>query len=95
MLVPKGLPGGLRCELFVMISDYEQDRVRVEFVPEIVGARLTVYVHRSRSIRIWLAYATMQHRFVVSVIVCILTCVPWASHSIGWHAPELTGCRTS
>lgn len=29
MLVPKGLPGGLRCELFVMISNYEQDRVRV------------------------------------------------------------------
>lgn len=27
MLVPKGLTGGLRCEIFVMISDYEQDRV--------------------------------------------------------------------
>lgn len=29
MLVPKGVPGGLQCELFVMISDYEQDRVRI------------------------------------------------------------------
>lgn len=27
MLVPKGLPEGLRCELFVMISNYEDDRV--------------------------------------------------------------------
>ncbi|XP_037029740.1 phenoloxidase 2 [Bradysia coprophila] len=32
MLVPKGLPGGLQCELFVMISDYEQDRVDQDFV---------------------------------------------------------------
>lgn len=27
MLIPKGTPDGLRSELFVMISDYEQDRV--------------------------------------------------------------------
>lgn len=27
MLIPKGLPEGMRCELFVMISNYEQDRV--------------------------------------------------------------------
>lgn len=27
MLIPKGLPNGLRSELFVMVSDYEQDRV--------------------------------------------------------------------
>lgn len=32
MLVPKGIPGGLQCELFVMISDYEQDRVDQDFV---------------------------------------------------------------
>lgn len=28
MLVPKGLPEGLRCDLFVMVSNYENDRVR-------------------------------------------------------------------
>ncbi|XP_061400199.1 phenoloxidase 2-like [Musca vetustissima] len=27
MLIPKGLPGGLRCELFAMVSNYEDDRV--------------------------------------------------------------------
>lgn len=27
MLIPKGTPDGLRSELFVMISNYEQDRV--------------------------------------------------------------------
>ncbi|XP_030368851.1 uncharacterized protein LOC115619960 [Scaptodrosophila lebanonensis] len=27
MLIPKGLPEGMRCELFVMVSDYENDRV--------------------------------------------------------------------
>lgn len=27
MLVPKGLPEGLRCDLFVMVSNYEDDRV--------------------------------------------------------------------
>lgn len=28
LLVPKGTPTGYPCELFVMISDYEQDKVR-------------------------------------------------------------------
>lgn len=28
MLIPKGTTDGLRSELFVMISDYEQDRVQ-------------------------------------------------------------------
>lgn len=27
MLIPKGLPEGLGCELFVMVSNYESDRV--------------------------------------------------------------------
>jgi tyrosinase len=27
MLIPKGLPEGLDCELFVMVSNYEEDRV--------------------------------------------------------------------
>jgi tyrosinase len=27
MLIPKGTPQGLQSELFVMVSDYEQDRV--------------------------------------------------------------------
>jgi tyrosinase len=27
MLVPKGLPEGLNCQLFVMVSNYEEDRV--------------------------------------------------------------------
>lgn len=27
MLIPKGTPEGLRCELFVMISNYDEDRV--------------------------------------------------------------------
>jgi tyrosinase len=26
-LVPKGTPDGLRCELFVMVSNYDEDRV--------------------------------------------------------------------
>lgn len=29
MLVPKGLPEGLQSQLFVMVSDYELDRVSV------------------------------------------------------------------
>lgn len=37
MLVPKGLPGGLTCELFVMISDYEQDRVRDEIICNVLS----------------------------------------------------------
>ncbi|XP_053962369.1 phenoloxidase 2-like [Anastrepha ludens] len=32
MLIPKGLPEGLRCELFVMVSDYDQDRVEQQLV---------------------------------------------------------------
>ena len=32
MLVPKGTPEGLRCELFVMISNYEEDRVDQDLV---------------------------------------------------------------
>lgn len=33
MLVPKGLPGtGLACDLFVMISNYEDDRIDQELV---------------------------------------------------------------
>lgn len=30
MLIPKGTAEGLRCELFVMISNYDQDRVDQE-----------------------------------------------------------------
>lgn len=32
MLIPKGTAEGLRCELFVMISNYEQDRVNQDLV---------------------------------------------------------------
>ncbi|TMW41899.1 hypothetical protein DOY81_013022, partial [Sarcophaga bullata] len=32
MLIPKGLPEGMRCELFVMISNYEDDRVDQQLV---------------------------------------------------------------
>ncbi|XP_023292341.2 phenoloxidase 2-like [Lucilia cuprina] len=32
MLIPKGLPEGLRCELFVMVSNYEVDRVDQQLV---------------------------------------------------------------
>lgn len=28
MLIPKGTPEGYKCELFVMISDYDLDKVR-------------------------------------------------------------------
>lgn len=28
LLIPKGTPEGLACELFVMVSNYEQDKVR-------------------------------------------------------------------
>lgn len=30
MLIPKGLPEGLRAELFIMVSNYEDDRVDQE-----------------------------------------------------------------
>uniref|UniRef100_A0A0K8VQL9 tyrosinase n=1 Tax=Bactrocera latifrons TaxID=174628 RepID=A0A0K8VQL9_BACLA len=32
MLIPKGLPEGLRCELFVMVSNYDQDRIEQQLV---------------------------------------------------------------
>ncbi|XP_075170477.1 phenoloxidase 2-like [Haematobia irritans] len=32
MLIPKGLPEGMRCELFVMVSNYEDDRVDQDLV---------------------------------------------------------------
>ncbi|XP_017466630.1 PREDICTED: phenoloxidase 2-like [Rhagoletis zephyria] len=32
MLIPKGLPEGFTCELFVMVSNYDQDRVEQELV---------------------------------------------------------------
>ncbi|XP_049317717.1 phenoloxidase 2-like [Bactrocera dorsalis] len=32
MLIPKGLPEGLECELFVMVSNYDQDRVEQQLV---------------------------------------------------------------
>lgn len=32
MLIPKGLPEGLQCQLFVMVSDYEVDRVEQDLV---------------------------------------------------------------
>jgi tyrosinase len=35
MLVPKGLPEALECDLFVMVSNYEQDRVGCFFYSKI------------------------------------------------------------
>uniref|UniRef100_A0A1B0DD67 Hemocyanin C-terminal domain-containing protein n=1 Tax=Phlebotomus papatasi TaxID=29031 RepID=A0A1B0DD67_PHLPP len=32
MLIPKGLPEGLRCELFVMLTNYEEDRIEQDLV---------------------------------------------------------------
>lgn len=32
MLVPKGTPEGLRCQLFVMVSNYEDDRIDQDLV---------------------------------------------------------------
>jgi tyrosinase len=32
MLIPKGTAGGMKFDLFVMISDYEEDRVRQDLV---------------------------------------------------------------
>lgn len=32
MLIPKGLAEGLQCQLFVMVSDYEGDRVDQDLV---------------------------------------------------------------
>ncbi|XP_054082817.1 phenoloxidase 2-like [Zeugodacus cucurbitae] len=32
MLIPKGLPEGMNCELFVMVSDYDQDRIEQQLV---------------------------------------------------------------
>lgn len=32
MLIPKGRPEGLRCELFVMVSNYDDDRVDQDLV---------------------------------------------------------------
>lgn len=32
MLIPKGLPEGLQCQLFVMVSDYEGDRIDQDLV---------------------------------------------------------------
>lgn len=32
MLIPKGLPEGLRSELFVMVTNYEEDRVEQDLV---------------------------------------------------------------
>uniref|UniRef100_A0A1B0CF09 Putative hemocyanin n=1 Tax=Lutzomyia longipalpis TaxID=7200 RepID=A0A1B0CF09_LUTLO len=32
MLIPKGTPEGLRCELFVMLTNYEEDRVEQDLV---------------------------------------------------------------
>lgn len=32
MLIPKGLPEGLRCELFVMVSNYDHDRIEQQLV---------------------------------------------------------------
>ncbi|XP_067629385.1 phenoloxidase 2 [Eurosta solidaginis] len=32
MLIPKGLPEGLGCELFVMVSNYDQDRIEQQLV---------------------------------------------------------------
>ncbi|XP_037942089.1 phenoloxidase 2-like [Teleopsis dalmanni] len=32
MLIPKGLPEGMPCEIFVMVSNYEDDRVDQELV---------------------------------------------------------------
>ncbi|KAH8401002.1 hypothetical protein KR009_002361, partial [Drosophila setifemur] len=32
MLIPKGLPEGLRCDLFIMVSNYENDRIDQQLV---------------------------------------------------------------
>lgn len=32
MLIPKGRPEGMRCELFVMVSNYDDDRVDQDLV---------------------------------------------------------------
>lgn len=32
MLIPKGLPEGLKAELFVMVSSYDEDRIDQELV---------------------------------------------------------------
>lgn len=31
MLIPKGTAGGLPCQLFVMVSNYEDDKVNLQF----------------------------------------------------------------
>lgn len=93
MLVPKGLPGGLACELFVMISDYEQDRVRLERKFCIEKLFFRKFIHRS--IKTLSAYATMQHLSVEYVIVCIRINVRWVSHSIVYRVLVRIECRIS
>lgn len=45
MLLPKGTPDGLLCDLFVMLNDYQQDRVRYHYnvpIEQRIHASLTV-----------------------------------------------------
>ncbi|XP_053962924.1 phenoloxidase 2-like isoform X1 [Anastrepha ludens] len=50
MLIPKGLPEGLCCELFVMVSNYDHDRIRrwssCKDAPSYCGLRDSLYPDR-------------------------------------------------
>lgn len=91
MLVPKGLPEGLRCELFVMVSNYEDDRVSsIGLCCLRMGSVTNVTICFIRSIKIWLVHATMLPHSVVFVIVFIPIDDQWVIHSTGSHVPAAT-----
>ena len=91
MLVPKGTKEGFRMDMFVMISDFAGDEVRIfnSFWPLlfIFNKLQTSHFYVYRFSRLNLLGVRMLQVSADCVIANIRTLVLWASHSIVAHVP--------
>ena len=62
MLVPKGTPDGLLSELFVMISNYEEDRVRLSQV---------LFLHQSHNIHLILINTFRLNKLSLEIVMML------------------------
>lgn len=92
--MPKGTTDGLRSELFVMISNYEQGKFQQTFV------KLSIIYQRLISQQIafsktWRAHAMTPLLIAVFAIVSIPILEPWDIHLIVHLVPVLKLCQLS
>lgn len=96
MLIPKGLPEGLACDLFVMISNYTDDRVDQDLVGICNDAasfcgKYFFFFFATISLFILTENDSIKNcvQNQVYVTVSIQIAVQWAIHLIVWHVLAL------